>query len=129
MTTRRASILIVDDNPAMAKTTADILAAHGYTVQTAASGREALDIFRRDKINLLLTDVIMPDMNGVELFVQGRRILPSLMAFLMTAYSADDLIQRGWREGVKAVLTKPLDLNLLLALVQGVEAAYLENRT
>jgi CheY-like chemotaxis protein len=126
--TRRASILIVDDNPTMAKTTADILAAHGYAVHTAASALEALDILRRDKIDLLLTDVIMPETNGVELFVQGRRISPSLMAFLMTAYSADELIQRGWREGVKAVLTKPLDLNLLLALVQGVEAAYLENR-
>jgi len=126
--TRSVSILIVDDNPAMAKTTADILAAHGYTVQTAASGHQALDILSREKIDLLVTDVVMPDMNGVELFLQARRIISSLMAFLMTAYSADDLIERGRREGIKAVLIKPLDLKLLLSLVQGMEAAYWEKR-
>ncbi|MEZ0395981.1 MAG: response regulator [Anaerolineales bacterium] len=122
-------LLIVDDNPSMAKTTADILALKGYEVSTAHSGGEALDLLRRQKIHILLTDVIMPDMNGVELFVRARRLVPSLIAFLMTAYSADDIIQRGQAEGVKAVLTKPLDLNLLLALVQGVEAAYLEKRS
>ncbi len=121
-------LLIVDDNPSMTKTTADILALKGYAVQTAHSGSEALDLLRRDKVHILLTDVIMPDMNGVELFVRARRLVPSLIAFLMTAYSADDIIQRGQAEGVKAVLTKPLDLNLLLALIQGVEAAYLEKR-
>lgn len=126
--TRRARLLIVDDNPSMAKTTADILAMKGYQVFTAHSGREALEILRRENIDLLLTDVIMPDMNGVDLFVQARRIIHSLMAFLMTAYSADELIRRGQAEGIKAILTKPLDINLLLALVQGVEAAYLENR-
>lgn len=126
--TRRARLLIVDDNPSMAKTTADILAMKGYQVFSAHSGREALEILGREKVDILLTDVIMPDMNGVDLFVQARRIVPSLIAFLMTAYSADDLIQRGQAQGVKAILTKPLDLNLLLLLVQGVEAAYLENR-
>ncbi len=123
------SILIVDDNPSMAKSTADILALKGYAVHTAHTGADALDLLRRDKIHILLTDVIMPDMNGVELFVRARRLLPGLIAFLMTAYSADDLIQRGQAEGVKAILTKPLDLNLLLMLIQGVEAAYLEKRT
>lgn len=125
---RSTSILIVDDNPSMAKTTADILALKGYIVHTAHSGQEALEVLRREKIHLLLTDVIMPDMNGVELYLQGRRIAPALIAFLMTAYSADDIIQRGQAQGVKAILTKPLDLNLLLMLVQGVESAYLENR-
>ncbi len=122
------SILIVDDNPSMAKTTADILALKGYTVHTAHSGREALKVLRREKVHLLLTDVIMSDMNGVELYLQGRKITPALIAFLMTAYSADDIIQRGQAQGVKAILTKPLDLNLLLMLIQGVEDAYLRNR-
>lgn len=125
---RSTRLLIVDDNPFMTKTTADILAIKDYIVYTAYSGAEALEILRHEKVHILLTDVIMPDMNGVELFVRARRIVPSLIAFLMTAYSADDIIQRGQAEGIKAVLTKPLDLNLLLALIQGVEAAYLENR-
>ncbi|MCX7607980.1 MAG: response regulator, partial [Anaerolineales bacterium] len=61
-------ILIVDDNPAMAKTTADILATKGYQVYVATSGQEALNILRREKIHILLTDVIMPDLNGCLLY-------------------------------------------------------------
>ncbi|MFZ5909921.1 MAG: response regulator [Chloroflexota bacterium] len=123
----RTSILIVDDNPSMAKTTADILALEGYTVHTATSGAEALQVIQREKVHILLTDVIMPGMNGVDLFVQARQHIPNnLIAFLMTAYSADDLIQRGRQEGAKAVLAKPLDLNLLLTLVKAVEDNYLK---
>ncbi len=118
-------ILIVDDNPAMAQTTADILALKGYEVRVSGSSREALDLLGREKIHILLTDVIMPEMNGVDLFVRARKQQPSLITFLMTAYSADELIQRGRKEGAKAILTKPLDLNLLLMLIKAVEESYL----
>jgi CheY-like chemotaxis protein len=118
---QRLVFLIVDDNPSMAKTTADILALKGYTVHTAHSGVEALETLQRQPVDLLLTDVVMPDMDGVELFCQARQRLPHLVTFLMTAYSADDLIRRGRTEGAKAILTKPLDLNLLMMLVKAVE--------
>jgi CheY-like chemotaxis protein len=115
----QTSILIVDDNPFMAKTTADILAIHGYAVHTATSGTEALQVIEREIVHILLTDVIMPDMNGVDLFVQVRQhVHKSPITFLMTAYSANDLIQRGRLEGAKAILTKPLDLNLLLKTIE-----------
>jgi DNA-binding NtrC family response regulator len=122
-------ILIVDDNPAMAQTTADILALKGYEVRVSGSSREALDLLRREKIHILLTDVIMPEMNGVELFVRARKQQPGLITFLMTAYSADELIQRGRMEGAKAILTKPLDLNLLLMLIKAVEESYLRKES
>lgn len=118
---RAVAILIVDDNPLMVKTLADILLLKGYTVLTARSGVEALQILRRRKVDILLTDVIMPNMNGVALYRQARQISPHLTAFLMTAYSADEIIRQGREEGVKAVLTKPIDINLLLALAAAVE--------
>jgi len=120
----QTAILVVDDNPPMAKTLSDILILKGYTVYTAFSGTEALDILGRHEVHILLTDVIMPDMNGVTLYRQTRVTNPHLVTFLMTAYAADEIIQQGIAEGIKTVLTKPVDINLFLNLVAAVEQVY-----
>ena len=109
-------ILVVDDNPAMADTLADILEVKGFIVHAAASGAEALEILREQPVDILLTDVKMPNMNGLELFQKARKLFPQLITIFMTAYSADELIQQGMAEGVKIVLTKPLEINFLLHL-------------
>jgi CheY-like chemotaxis protein len=121
----QTAILVVDNNPSMAETLVDILTVKGYAAYTAYSGAEALEILRRENIHILLTDVVMPDMNGVELYRKTRETHPHVIAFLMTAYDADAIIQAGVAEGVKTVLTKPVDIPLLLNLVQAVEQAYL----
>jgi CheY-like chemotaxis protein len=109
-------ILVVDDNPAMADTLADILEVKGFTVHAAASGAEALKILREQPVDILLTDVKMPGMNGLELYRETRILYPRLITIFMTAYAADELIQQGMAEGVKTVLTKPVDINFLLLL-------------
>jgi CheY-like chemotaxis protein len=110
------SILVVDDNPSMAKTLADILNLKGFEVHAAYSGSEALEILRNQPVNILLTDVKMPDMDGVTLYRATRKTHPNLVTILMTAYAADDIIQQGLAEGIKTVLSKPLDIDFLLAL-------------
>jgi len=109
-------ILVVDDNPAMADTLADILEVKGFSVHAAASGAEALKILREQPVDILLTDVKMPEMNGLELYRETRKLYPRLITIFMTAYAADELIQQGMAEGVKTVLTKPVDINFLLLL-------------
>jgi CheY-like chemotaxis protein len=120
----KTTILVVDDNPPMAKTLSDILIIKGYEVHTAFSGAEALDILEHHEVHILLTDVIMPDMDGVALYRQTRKTHPRLVTFLMTAYAADEIIQQGIAEGIKTVLTKPVDINLFLNLVMAVEQVY-----
>ncbi len=110
------TILVVDDQVAVATTLADILQAKGFKVYLAASGEEALQILRENSVDILLTDVRMPDMNGVQLYREARKINPPLTTYMMTAYAADDLIQQGMKEGIKTVLTKPLDIDLMIAL-------------
>jgi CheY-like chemotaxis protein len=110
------TILIVDDNPSMASSLADILDAKGYEIYVANSGAEALEILQAHPVEILLTDVRMPDMNGVELYRATRNIYPKLCTILMTAYSADDIIQQGMKEGIKTVLNKPVDMDFLLSL-------------
>jgi len=122
------SILVVDDNPPMVQTLEDILKIKGFAVHAAYSGTEALEILQRQNIDILLTDVVMPDMDGVTLYRQVKESHPRMVTFLMTAYSADEIIHQGLAEGIKTILTKPLDINLLLALVQAVDAAYFHRR-
>ncbi len=110
------SILVVDDNPDMATVLADILDLRGFTVHAATSGAEALEIMRNHPVDILLTDVKMPEMNGLELYRATRKPYPKLITIFMTAYAADDLIRQGMVEGIKTVLTKPVDIKFLLLL-------------
>jgi two-component system response regulator HydG len=111
-----AAILVVDDNHSMAKTMADIMGVKGFEVYAAYSGLEALAFLQSRPIDILLTDVVMPDMNGVELYRKTKKTYPKLTTILMTAYAADDLINQALAEGIKTVLTKPLDIDFMLAL-------------
>jgi CheY-like chemotaxis protein len=110
------SILVVDDNAAMADTLKEILDAKGFNVHAAGSGAEALEILRKTAVDILLTDVKMPEMNGLQLSRAARKEYPRLVTIFMTAFEADDLIQKGMAEGIKTVLTKPVDINFLLML-------------
>jgi len=115
------SILVVDDDPSMATALADVLQVKGFTVHAAFSGAQALEILLLHPVNILLTDVRMPDMDGVTLYRQVRKIYPQVITYLMTAYAADDIIQDGMREGIKTVLTKPLNIDLVIAFVSAAE--------
>ena len=116
------AILIVDDHPSVAITLADILKAKGFKVYAAMSGAEALKILGEQPIDILLTDVRMPDMNGVALYLEARKTHPKLITYLMTAYAADEFIQQGMKEGIKTVLTKPLDIDLIVALFTAIKS-------
>ncbi len=107
-------ILVVDDDQRMAKTLADILKVKGYQAETAHSGVEALEKVAGKPFDCVLTDIKMPEVNGVELYraIKGRQ--PDLPVVLMTAYSSDSLVAEGLDEGVVGVLTKPLDIGMLL---------------
>jgi CheY-like chemotaxis protein len=115
------SILVVDDQPEVATSLVDILEFKGFKVYPAFSGVEALDILGKHPIDILLTDVRMPDMNGVALYREVRKKHPHTTTYLMTAYAADELIQQGMKEGIKTVLTKPLDIDLIVALFTAVK--------
>ena len=107
-------VLIVDDNQMMAKTLQDIFKVKGYQAEIAYSGLEALEMVTDTSFDCVLSDIKMPDVNGVELFRTIKASQPDLPVVLMTAYATDRLIEEGLDEGVIAVLTKPLDMSLLL---------------
>ena len=121
------AILVVDDNPDMATVLADILEVKGFKVYAADSGAEALEVLQAQHVDILLTDVKMPEMNGLELYRGTRNNWPNLITIFMTAYAADDLIQLGMAEGIKTVLTKPVDMKFLLLLFSSYRRIQAQN--
>jgi len=107
-------ILIVDDDQRMAKTLKDILNAKDYEATAVYSGPEALKKVAEAHFDSVLTDIKMPEMNGVALYKMIKQKKPDIPVVLMTAYSTDKLVKEGLEQGAIASLTKPLDINALL---------------
>ncbi len=117
--TRR--VLVVDDEPNMRKTLADILCDEGYEVSTAASGEEAVAMCSKEGYGIILLDVRMDGMDGVEAFRQIRRHQEDVRVIMMSAYSLDELKEAALDEGAIAFLSKPLDVERVIKLIGEVK--------
>ncbi len=114
-------ILIVDDEENMRKTLADILVDEGYRVTTAATGEEAIELCEKEPHGIILMDVRMPGIDGVEAFRRIRRHQEGVRVILMSAYTVDALKEAALDEGAIAILQKPLDLKKVIDLIDEVK--------
>jgi len=114
------SVLIVDDDSGMAETLADILSVFGYAVTTASSAVTAVRMVTQTRPDLVLMDVRMPGLSGVEALKTMKALAPQLAVIMMTAFAQDDLAEEARRAAALAVLPKPLDMERLLALLTQV---------
>ena len=108
--TQRGSetILLVEDEDAVRRVVGEILRKHGYTVRSAGSPGEAILLFEQaGKIDLLLTDVVMPQMSGPDLATRLLALQPELRVLFMSGYMDDSVVRRGVSEGRRAFLQKP----------------------
>jgi DNA-binding NtrC family response regulator len=111
------NVLIVDDDRRMANTLSDILNVKGYSTEVAYSGRGAITKVESGSFDFILTDVKMPDIDGVKFYKTIKVRKPDIPVVLMTAYSTDSLVKEGLDAGVIATLTKPLDINAILSFL------------
>jgi DNA-binding NtrC family response regulator len=110
--------LIVDDNREFAENLAEILRDRGAEVDLAAQGAEALELVGRARYDAMLTDMRMPGMGGAQVVHQARRLDPGLAALVVTAHVADDALEAARREGLLAVLGKPVPVGQLIDLLE-----------
>jgi two-component system, cell cycle response regulator CpdR len=111
-------ILIVEDDEAMREFLAQAISRSGYYVEAVQDGAEALRRVEEDHFDLLLTDIRMPGLDGIELARQARRRVPGLCVLLVTAY-AHDALGAGDLDGNHIdVLSKPFNLNELIDRVE-----------
>ena len=111
------SYLVVDDNRDFAENLAEILRDRGDDVAVASSGREAVALARARRFDAVLTDMRMPFMGGAEVVHEVRRGDPGVPAMVITAHVGDDALEAARREGLLAVLPKPVDVERLLELL------------
>jgi|SRR5579871_2395148 len=114
------TVLVVDDEPGFRSLVRDLLESVGYQVLEAADGKQAVEVRRDHRIDILITDLAMPDVDGIELIrtlVQTRRapqVIAISGAFEQGVLNAARLL------GAQAALTKPIDVDHLLRLVDGL---------
>jgi DNA-binding NtrC family response regulator len=113
-----ARILLVDDDANLRRVLAHHLETAGYEVAVKASGREALAAVEDTEVDLLLTDVRMPGMDGKALLRETRRTAPDLPVLVMTAYGTIQDAVEAMKEGAFDYLTKPIERDALLRAVQ-----------
>jgi len=124
MTNRRpnASILVVDDEPIILKSMDAMLRAEGYTVALARSAEEAVDKIGAQPFDLVLTDVAMPGMSGIDLIKQVRARTPDTVMIMITGYGNIEDAVTCIKLGAYDYLTKPLnDIDVKLAIERSLE--------
>ena len=123
------SILIVDDEMSMRQWLQIALKRDGYTITTASSGREALELLRQPdrRFDLLLSDIRMPDMSGVDVLREAKIVDRDVVVFMMTAFASTDTAVEAMRLGAVDYFTKPFNIDeLRLKVRQHLEARRLK---
>ena len=113
-------ILVVDDYEEFAESLKDLLEAQGYDAKLVYSGQKALEMVKASKFDIVLMDIRMSGMDGVETLQEIKKINPAIVVILMTGYSVENVINNAIKEGALAVLNKPLDIPKLLQHFESV---------
>jgi two-component system, NtrC family, response regulator HydG len=113
----KGRILLVDDNEAFLDSTKDVLEDEGYDIVTASSGDEAIKRVENQPFDLVLMDIKMPGLSGVEAFVEIKKRTPDIKVIMCTAYIVEALIKKALTEGAYAVLNKPFEMSLLFRTI------------
>jgi CheY-like chemotaxis protein len=120
--TGNETILLVEDEPAILRMTRMMLERKGYSVLSAATPVEAIDLAktRADKIDLLMTDVVMPEMNGRDLAGKLTALFPDIKILFMSGYTANVIAHHGVLDEGVAFIQKPFSMQKLAEKVRGV---------
>ncbi|MDS7913091.1 two-component system response regulator GlrR [Klebsiella pasteurii] len=114
MTIRKpARLLLVDDDPGLLKLLGMRLVSEGYSVLTAESGPEALRTLGRDKVDLVVSDLRMDEMDGLQLFSEIQKVQPGMPVIILTAHGSIPDAVAATQQGVFSFLTKPVDKDAL----------------
>lgn len=126
MTIRKpARLLLVDDDPGLLKLLGMRLVSEGYSVVTAESGPEALRVLGREKVDLVISDLRMDEMDGLQLFSEIQKGQPGMPVIILTAHGSIPDAVAATQQGVFSFLTKPVDKD---ALYKAIDEA-LEQRS
>ena len=120
MSHKPAHLLLVDDDTGLLKLLGLRLTSEGYSVVTAESGAEGLRVLNREKVDLVISDLRMDEMDGMQLFAEIQKVQPGMPVIILTAHGSIPDAVAATQQGVFSFLTKPVDKD---ALYQAIDDA------
>jgi putative nucleotidyltransferase with HDIG domain len=115
---RQRNVLIVDDDALVRETLQFVLEDNGYTVHATASGADALQILEREPIDIVLSDIFMPGMNGFDLLRQMRERAPDIPVILITGYGSIEMARDALKQGASDFITKPYNIHEIPIMIE-----------
>src|SRR5436190_13600997 len=125
-------VLVVDDEPAIVESLTKIFRREGITVLSATDGNAGLDLLRKHRVGVLLTDLMMPQTTGMDLLRAAKTIAPETEVVLMTAYGTVETAVDAMKEGAYDFVTKPLKRAHVVRIVRNAlekQSLLVENRS
>ncbi len=110
-------ILIVDDEKQFRESTKRLLLRKGYHAEAAGSGTEALEKIGKESFDLMLVDIRMPEMNGLEMLQRAKKMAPEIMALIITGYGTDKLEKEAMQLEVDGFVNKPITIDALTKII------------
>lgn len=111
-------IMVVDDQPGIRMLLREVFKQTDYQIVTAANGEQALELLKKEDLRLVLLDMKIPKMNGLEIMHKIKDIKPEVKVIIMTAYGENAMVQEALQNGAVAHFTKPFDLHELIDTVE-----------
>jgi DNA-binding NtrC family response regulator len=114
------NILIIDDEAAQRDILTGYLKKKGYKIFSASSGKEGIEIAKNNSVDIILSDFKMPDLNGIEVLEQVKKINPEISFVIVTAYGTVENAVRAMRLGAFDYISKPVDLDELDLMIERI---------
>jgi len=114
----KIKIMVVDDEPLMRVTIQDALVGEGYEAVSVETGRKGVDLLHKAQWDILITDLRLPDMDGIQILKEVKPLNPQTDVILITAYGSIDSAVTAMKEGASDYLTKPFSMDELLLIVK-----------
>ena len=119
---RQINILLVDDEEPIREAMLLLLKAADYRITACASGQEALQTLANEQFDIIITDIFLPDITGIDILTKAKGLFPSLEVILITGHASAETAVRAMKEGAFDYITKPLNFEeLRMILAKAVE--------
>jgi signal transduction histidine kinase len=126
---REGKILLTDDEKTTREILTRALTARGFNMETASNGFEALQKIQNEHFDMLITDLLMPNMTGTELIKKSREILPDLIIIIITAHATLETAVQCLQQGAYDYITKPFEPEFIIPVIErGLEKFHLRQR-
>jgi two-component system, cell cycle response regulator CpdR len=115
---KSAKVLVAEDNPAVREFIVRSLSSFGYEVAAAIDGQQALDMLAREKFDALVSDIVMPNVDGIALAMKAVRLFPKLRIVMISGYAQERLRAHNLDSLVHKIIAKPFSLEEICEAVK-----------